>query len=152
MKIYLIVILLTFNALLAFGQNKKVNKIHFEKLLKTVAEGWNEGNARKAANCFTENAIYTEPPDKQNYVGRERLFQFFGGEAGRKSTMKMTWHNLAFDKQTQIGFGEFTFEYEGGKVHGIVTVKLQNGLISNWREYWYESNLDWEKFIGENKF
>jgi hypothetical protein len=152
MKCLFVFILLIFNTFMIFGQTKKLSQPKFEKLLKTVEEGWNEGNTRKAANCFTENAIYTEPPDKQKYIGRERLFQFFGGEAGRKSTMKMTWHNLVFDKQKQIGFGEFTFEYEGGKVHGIVIVKLQNGLISNWREYWYESNLDWEKFIGENKF
>jgi hypothetical protein len=65
--------------------------------------------------------------------------------------MKMTWHHLIFDEQKQIGSGEFTFEY-GGKVHGMVIIKITNGKISNWREYWYESNLDWEKFIGENKF
>ena len=123
----------------------------FHTLMQTVASGWSEGNARKAADCFTEDAIYTEPPDKQLYKGREALFKFFGGNEGRKSQMKMTWHHLMFDEQKQIGAGEFTFEY-GGKVHGMVIVKITNGKISNWREYWYESNLDWEKFIGENKF
>jgi hypothetical protein len=139
--------------LLSIGaQNpQNITAAKFQTRMQTVADGWSEGNARKAANCFTADAIYTEPPDKQLYKGREALFKFFGGNEGRKSQMKMTWHHLIFDEQKQIGSGEFTFEY-GGKVHGMVIIKITNGKISNWREYWYESNLDWEKFIGENKF
>lgn len=130
---------------------REIKTVEFERLMQTVADGWNDGNARKAAECFTEDAIYTEPPDKQLYKGREALFKFFGGNEGRKSEMKMTWHHLMFNEREQIGAGEFTFEY-GGKVHGMVIVKVANGQISNWREYWYESELEWEKFIGENKF
>lgn len=139
--------------LLSIGaeQPQNITAPAFQKLMQTVAEGWSEGNARKAADCFTEDAVYTEPPDKQLYKGRKELFKFFGGDEGRKSQMKMTWHHLMFDEEKQIGAGEFTFEY-GGKVHGMVIVKIRDCKISNWREYWYESNLDWEKFIGENKF
>ncbi len=99
----------------------------FEKLMQTLAEGWNDGNAVKAADCFTEDAIYTQPPDKQLYKGRAALFKFFGGNEGRKSQMKMTWHHLTFNPRTQIGTGEFTFEY-GGKVHGMVIV-LHSELV-----------------------
>jgi hypothetical protein len=123
----------------------------FEKLMQTVASGWSEGNARKAADCFSEDAIYSEPPNKQLYKGRDALFKFFGGEEGRKSAMKMTWHHLMFNEKEQIGSGEFTFEY-GGSVHGMVIVKIVDGKIKNWREYWYESNLSWKEFIGENNF
>jgi hypothetical protein len=123
----------------------------FERLMQTVAEGWSEGNARKAADCFTQDAIYTEPPDKQFYRGRDALFKFFGGAEGRESQMKMTWHHLMFNEEKQVGAGEFTFEY-GGKVHGMVAVKITGGKISNWREYWYESDLDWERFVGDNRF
>ena len=123
----------------------------FEVLMQTLAAGWNEGNAQKAADCFTENAVYSEPPDKQLYRGRAALFKFFGGNEGRKRAMKMTWHHLAFNEKTQIGAGEFTFEY-GGIVHGVAMVKIENGKISNWREYWYESALDWEKFTRSNPF
>lgn len=44
-----------------------------------------------------------------------------------------------------------TFEY-GTKSHGVVMVRIRGGKISNWREYWYESTLDWDKFVGENNF
>ena len=68
----------------------------FEQLMQTLAEGWNEGNARKSADCFGEDAVYMEPPD--------------------------------------------------GLYHGIVVVKIDAGLISNWHEYQYRTQLGWEEF------
>jgi hypothetical protein len=130
---------------------QKLDREKFEMLMKTLAAGWNEGNARKAANCFTEDAVYNEPPNKQLYRGREALFKFFGGHKGRKGAMKMTWHHLVFNEATQNGAGEFTFTY-GSRVHGVAIVKVKAGKISNWREYWEESSLDWEKFIESNPF
>jgi SnoaL-like domain len=136
---------------MAGDKKQKITAMEFERLMQLVADGWNKGDARKAADCFTENAIYSEPPDKQLYKGRAELFRFFGGNEGRKSAMKMSWHHLVFNEQEQIGAGEFTFEF-GSKVHGVAMIKVAEGKISHWREYWYESDLDWEKFIGENKF
>jgi ketosteroid isomerase-like protein len=123
----------------------------FEILMQALADGWNQGNAQKASDCFTEDAVYSEPPEKQLYRGRAALFKFFGGTEGRKRTMKMTWHHLIFNERTQIGAGEFTFDY-GGTVHGVAMVKVKNGKISNWREYWYESPLDWKSFTRSNPF
>ena len=123
----------------------------FEKLMNTVAEGWNEGNARKAADCFAEDAIYLDPPDKQIYRSREELFQFFGGTQGRKRSMKMIWHHLTFNESSGIGSGEFTFEY-GSISHGVVMVRIVNGKIQNWREYYYETPLSWDQFVQHNPF
>lgn len=123
----------------------------FRLLLERLAAGWNEGDARKAAECFTLDAVYTEPPDKQEYRGRQRLFEFFGGERGRREPMRMTWHHIAFDAEQQVGMGEFTFEY-GGQVHGVAVVRVRDGLISNWREYYYESTLSWDEFTRKNPF
>jgi ketosteroid isomerase-like protein len=133
------------------AREERITSKGFERLMQLLADSWNKGDARKAADCFAEDAIYSEPPDKQLYKGRAELFKYFGGNEGRKSAMKMTWHHLVFDEQKQVGAGEFTFEY-GSKVHGVAMVKVAEGKISHWREYWYESDLDWEKFIGENKF
>jgi len=133
------------------AKEQRITSKRFERLMQLLADSWNKGDARKAADYFSEDAIYSEPPDKQLYKGRAELFKFFGGNEGRKSAMKMTWHHLVFDEQKQVGAGEFTFEY-GSKVHGVAMVKVAEGKISHWREYWYESDLDWEKFIGENKF
>ena len=141
--------LIFFAPLLSGAQN--ISRDEFESLMNRLAKGWNDGNAHAAVDCFSQSAIYSEPPDKQLYRGRAELFKFFGGEQGRKSAMKMTWHHLIFDERNQIGAGEFTFEY-GGKVHGVAMVKIDRGKISHWREYWYESALDWEKFTSKNPF
>ena len=130
---------------------KPLDTEQFRALMETLAQGWSEGNAKKAADCFTADAVYVEPPDKQVYRGREQLYRFFGGGAGRKQAMRMTWHHLIFDEKTQTGAGEFTFEY-GGQVHGMVIVRIRDGKIGNWREYWYESPLDWKQFTKENPF
>jgi ketosteroid isomerase-like protein len=120
-------------------------------LLDRLAEGWNQGDARKAAECFTEDAVYVEPPERQLYRGREALYRFFGGDSGRPGAMSMTWRNRVFDEERQIGFGEFTFSY-GSQVHGAVVMKLRDGRIHRWREYWYESDLRYGEFAGESAF
>jgi len=65
--------------------------------------------------------------------------------------MTMTWHHIVFDGAQQFGAGEFTFTY-GHTVHGMVMLKVRDGLISNWREYWYASRLTWEDFTSRNNF
>jgi ketosteroid isomerase-like protein len=152
LQVFVSVLLITLcHVNLAEQENESINTFQFEKLMDTVAAGWNQGDARRAADCFAEDAVYMEPPNKQLYRGKKELFEFFGGAEGRKEAMKMTWHHLMFNQREQIGAGEFTFEF-GGIVHGIVIVKIENGKITRWREYWYESDLDWLKFIGDSKF
>lgn len=124
----------------------------FEKLLYQVAEGWNEGNAQKAAECFSVDAVYMEPPDRQLYRGRQALYEFFGGSSGRASPMMMTWHHLLFDESRQIGVGEYTFSYKGRETHGIVIVQIAEDKIRRWREYQYRSEMNWEAFVGESIF
>ena len=123
----------------------------FILLMKTVADGWNEGNARKAADCFAEDAVYIEPPDRQLYVGRQAIYEFFGGPIKPDPPMHMYWHHLAFDKQEQVGYGEYTFQMNR-RYHGIVTVLIRNGKIAKWREYQYQSDADWETFTGKSTF
>ena len=119
--------------------------------MQTIADSWNEGNAQKAADCFSEAAVYVEPPDNQVYHGRNELYEFFGGDAGPEIPMHMTWHHLAFNEKEQIGFGEYSFQMHGS-YHGIVTVKIENGLIKFWREYQYKTELSWDEFTSLNPF
>jgi len=131
--------------------NMNITSTEFKKLMHTIADGWNEGNARKAADCFSEYAVYVEPPDKQLYHGRAELYEFFGGDRGTDLPMKMTWHHLAFNEAEQTGFGEYTFEMHG-RYHGIVVVKIESGLIKHWREYQYRTELTWDEFTRHNSF
>jgi len=123
----------------------------FNDLRQTIADGSNEGNARTAADCFSQDAIYIEPPEKQLYHGRSELYKFFGGDTGTDIAMKMTWQHLAFNEEEQIGFGEYTFEMYR-RFYGIVIVKIEIGLIKQWREYQHPTELDWEEYTSQNPF
>jgi hypothetical protein len=121
----------------------------FRGLLERVAAGWNAGDARAAVDCFADNAVYEEPPAKQLYRGRPALFEFFGGD--KQLPMSMRWHHIAFDAATQVGFGEYTFKLTG-QYHGIVVVRVRDGLITHWREYQYKSDLPYDEFARETRF
>lgn len=124
----------------------------FERLLQTVADGWNANDAAMASSAFAIDAVYSEPPDRQTYRGRQELFEFFGGADGRDSEMSMTWHHISFNEDTSTGAGEFTFAWPTGQVHGMVSIRVEDGLIANWREYYYASDLVWDRFIRLNPF
>lgn len=130
---------------------RKITTGEFRELMNTIARAWNEGNARQAADCYAEDAVYMGPPDKQVHIGRSALYEFFGGDDKPEPPMNMIWHHLAFDEDSQVGFGEHTFQMNH-RYHGIVVVQIRAGQISHWREYQYRSDLAWKDFVGHSGF
>jgi hypothetical protein len=49
----------------------------FSAMLDSVAVAWNSARPALAVSCFTETAVYLEPPDRQLYRGRRALGDFF---------------------------------------------------------------------------
>jgi hypothetical protein len=123
----------------------------FNTLMSRLGSAWNSNDARLAADCFTEDAIYSSPPSARVRQGREALFEFFGGSQGRPRPMHMEWHHVIFDEANQLGAAEYTFSYEA-RTHGMVIVKIREGKIANWREYEVESSASWEEIVGSNPF
>lgn len=124
-----------------------LDRAGFEALLGRLADGWTRGDAAHAADQFTPDAIYTEPPGRQVYRGRAELFRFFGGTSGRPGAMTMTWHRMAFDPATQRGFGEFSFRY-GSQVHGVAVIDVRGGRIAQWREYFTADERPFPVFVA----
>lgn len=123
----------------------------FQNLLDTLARGLNTGSAKLAADCFTEDAKYSSPPDPLVREGRAALFEYFGGEKGRAHPMSMLWHHVVYDPASRIGMAEYTFTYEI-RTHGVAVIRITSGKIANWREYEVQSRMGWEEMIGENNF
>jgi len=122
----------------------------FRAVLDTIASGWNDARPDLAAGCFTDGAVYVEPPDRQVYRGRRAIRDFFAASTQQPQPDRMRWHAVAFDPVRQIGFGEYT--YRGRQnYHGIVVVRVQAGLIHRWREYQYGSPLSWDDFVGSSR-
>ena len=122
----------------------------FRALLDSVAAGWNTNRAELAASCFTEAAVYLEPPNRQLYRGRAALREFFATSIAPARTDRMRWHAVAFDSAQQVGFGEYTYRGQRN-YHGVVVLHLEGGLIRSWREYQYGSPLTWEEFVGPSR-
>jgi len=123
----------------------------YKALMNQLADAWNTNDARRAVELFSDHAVYSAPPEGKVRRGRDELFRFFGGPSGRPRPMRMDWHHLVFDEKSQIGAGEYTFTYEI-RTHGAVMVRIVNGKIANWREHEQASPLDWEEFMGPNRF
>ena len=129
----------------------RLDQAGFQKLVGTLTDAWDSNNARQAADCFTDDAMLSSPPNPEIRKGRRELFEFFGGEKGRLKPVSILWHHLIFDPATQIGAGEFTFTYQV-RTHGMVILRIVNGKIANWRQYEVESRMNWEEMVGENRF
>lgn len=132
-------------------KEESIDQKKFTEIVNDIANGWNEGDASLSSKYFDEHAVYEEPPGKQLYKGRNEIFKFFGGDDGFEMPMKMKWHNLAFNEENQVGFGEYTFAMNN-QYHGIVIMKFQNRKIVKWREYQYQSKLSWEDFARQSFF
>ena len=117
--------------------------------MRIVAEGWNEGNARKASDCFTEDAVYLEPPNRQLYVGRRAIYDFFGRPTKPQPPMRMEWHHLAFKEREQVGYGEYTFQMNHS---GIVTVLIQNGKLASGENTNINPTRSGPSFAGKSRF
>lgn len=122
-----------------------MNQQEFETVMQTIANGWNTKNPKAAVECFSDNAIYIEPPNKQFIKGTDELYHYFGGDTG--VDMKLTWQNLFFNEAKQSGAGEYTFEMKGIIHHGVAIVEVENEKIKFWREYDTTGNLSYEDFI-----
>jgi hypothetical protein len=86
-----------------------------------------------------------QPPDRQLYRGRKDLEKVF---VALKPGTLMTFHDLAFDPRSQVGFGEFTFGTSGATTadHGVTVVTLREGRIATWREYFVKGPASFEEF------
>jgi len=126
-----------------------MDRSEFASLLQRVADGWNRGDPGWAADCFTPDAIYLEPPDAQRHEGRKALVAFFRGDGPTARAMSMTWHHAAYDPDRGLGFGEYTFSVPGSfTAHGVAVVTIRDGSIASWREYQYRSDLPFSDFAG----
>jgi len=65
----------------------------FEALLRSLARAWSEQNTPAALACYTPDALYMQPPDRQLYRGRDDLRVLFDGLRVGTQTQ---FHNIAF--------------------------------------------------------
>ena len=120
-----------------------IDRDGFRRLLQTMADGWNEGDAEKVAACFAERVSYADPI-RYSFRTRAELLPFFEPPEGGQRT---EWHRVVFDEVAQTGAAEYT--YRGHRrYHGAVIVVVGDGRVTHWREWQHVSELDWEAFVA----
>ena len=96
-------------------------------MMLTVAEAWSDGKVEKAADYYTEQA----------------LFEFCGNRRPRPP-IKIYWCHLTFDENQQTGYGEYRYQRIGvgertaQMIYGyraIAMVRVNEGKICNWQEF-----------------
>ena len=125
-----------------------MTKDDFRRLLDELARAWHEKNYDLAVSFFAEKIAYGDPT-RYAMNGKDELLKFFKDDDGYPQ--HTTWHNVLFDEVRQVGAAEYT--YTGTyQYHGVVIIKVENGLITNWREYQHISDQDHRTFVGRTYF
>jgi hypothetical protein len=52
---------------------------NYKLLMNQLAEAWNANDARRAVDLFTNDAVYSAPPDGPVRRGHQELFRFLVG-------------------------------------------------------------------------
>jgi hypothetical protein len=121
----------------------------FRALLGRLADAWAALDAGAATACFTDDAVYMQPPDEQLFVGRDQLRAYFTPlDPGTYLRLDNVW----FDESTQRGACEFTFGVGTQPVadHGVAVVDVAGGLIAAWREYLVKGPSDTAEFLARD--
>ena len=119
----------------------------YRSLLERLASAWAARDPVVAAECFTQKAVYMEPPDRQVFIGQDELRAYFSPlEPGTY----LTFRNVAFDESDSVGMVEFSFGVSERPTasHGVAVTQIEDGRISIWREYWRSGPSAWDEFIS----
>jgi ketosteroid isomerase-like protein len=119
----------------------------FESLLGRLADAWAACDAVAAAACFTNDAVYMEPPDRQLFRGFTELEAYF---SPLQPGTYLDVHSVWFDEAPQTGAAEFSFGTRGADSadHGVVTIGMTDGRISGWREYHRKGPASFDRFVA----
>lgn len=129
-------------------RTNRIDASAYRALMQRLADAWSSQDVETALSCFSDDAVYMEPPDIQLFLGKAQLRPYFGA---LKPGTYMTFHNLWFDAEHQIGSGEYSFgrRDKATAVHGVVVTELKAGRIRFWREYQRNGPAGFEAFLSQ---
>lgn len=137
------------NSLLQGGRNlSAMTTSEFRTMLQGLADGWQRRDYAKVVSFFAEDVRYADPL-RYSFENRQDLRAFFENDEGLEQST--VWHNVIFDEERQVGVAEYT--YDGTWCyHGTVWIRVQDDLITHWREYQHTDPREWEDFACGTAF
>jgi ketosteroid isomerase-like protein len=125
-----------------------MDNVEFKNLLNSLSNAWQRKDYQAAVDIFAENIEYRDPL-RYSLSGKMQLRAFFEDDEGYPQ--HTVWHHIIFDDQQQIGVAEYTFNGTH-RYHGAVIIKVQDGLITRWREYQHIDSREWQEFAAGTIF
>jgi len=120
----------------------------FRGLLVRLANGWTNRDYATVIEAFARDVRYADPL-RYSLRGRDELQTFFEADDGQEQ--KTAFHTVIFDELRQVAAVEYT--YEGShRYHGVALIRLENGLITHWREYQHIDQRAWSEFVSGTDF
>jgi hypothetical protein len=122
----------------------------FGELMERLARAWSTQETELGLSCFTEDAVYMEPPDVQLFVGHAELRPYF---AALTPGTFMRFNAIMFDENGQVGAGEYAFGDERSQTadHGVAVVEVEDGRIRFWREYQRKGPAEFADFFAREE-
>jgi ketosteroid isomerase-like protein len=113
---------------------------HMEQTLRRFAEALAHGAADTAEECFTEEAIYEEPP-RFRFEGRQALRAFLRDFAERHDSARFTVLRTVAEPERHLLAAEWEWRYvsaSDGKEHafaGMSFITFEGERIAAWRGF-----------------
>lgn len=109
------------------------------KILSRFGACLERGDAEGAANCFTADVVYAEPP-RFAFTGRPALHAFIADFLARHTEVRFTVARALASADGALVAAEWRWSYRGldGAAHafaGMCFVEPRDGLIARWRGY-----------------
>lgn len=119
----------------------------FGELMGRLARAWSTQDTELGLSCFTEDAVYMEPPDVQLYVGHDQLRPYF---AALTPGTFLRLNAVMFDEAAQVGAAEYAFGGEASDTadHGVAVVDVHGERIGFWREYQRKGPAAFDDFFA----
>jgi hypothetical protein len=109
---------------------------------------WANRDYAAAARMFAPHVRYIDPL-RYEFTDQAALQAFYEDDEGYEQ--RVTWHHVLFDEKQQIGAAEYT--YDGThRYHGIALSRVEDGLITHWREYQHIDARPWTELISASAF
>ena len=125
-----------------------MTEFEFRDVLSRLAIGWAKRDYGAVLKAFAEDVRYADPL-RYAFTNRTSLRAFFEADEGREQST--AFHTVIFDEARQVAAVEYT--YEGSqRYHGVALIRLENGLITHWREYQHVDQRTWPEFAAGTEF
>lgn len=126
-----------------------VNAGVFDRWLDTMGRAWEAGDPDRAAELFTDDAVYYETPFSEPLRGREAIRAYWAEVPSVQENVSYRHQVVATTDEVGIARWSVSLDRTGSSVHaefdGVFLVTLDSGgRCREFREWWHRTETNQE--------